>query len=601
MSGNYVLKFSDPFKTSNITVPSKATGSGLNNYDTSLDLPGAGNENYGNHISQNFLKLLEHFSSPYPPENAIEGQLWYDTSNPNQKVLRVNNGTDTSSRWSAASGVYQQSNDPYVQFLDTVREGDIWVDTQNGQLKIRTGVEWRLVGPIIGSDVDKTGTEFEFVESNTGQTYPVIKNWANGNIVEIISYNSFVPKKVIPGFTSIQTGTNLTTKVAARYNGISEKAQGLVVNNITVLKASEILRNRPSTIQIHTGTLYVDSSSGLKVRNVNFNQNIEFYSGQTGGFINFTDEERLLTVGINDKSYLKFNPNGLNVGINTTTNVGDPTLDVFGTGRFTGLLTITEPNISLQVTGKSNFGNNVTVTGNLSISGLTTSTGKLTIGSTSSNGIILQPGKHDVYDIGSTSTRFRHIHAGSFGYSLGVGNTSTATTVFYGRLEGTATRLQNARQFRITGHVTSTAVTFNGGANVVFTTTLHRSMITATISTSSATLNHSMVVLNTGTSTSDLEVVSKSDFLKDVEFPTIPGLVPAGTVTAFGTNTNIPAGWLLCANSTNSPTPPTSTNYPKLYSVIGTTFGSSGPGTFFVPVITPAVVLNGSVHWIIKT
>jgi hypothetical protein len=94
----FTLTFSDPNNTEVIEVLGTSVGSGKNNYSTSLDLVGSGYTNYGQDISQNFLKLLENFAGPNPPINSIKGQLWYDTSNPERSVLRVNNGSNTSNR-----------------------------------------------------------------------------------------------------------------------------------------------------------------------------------------------------------------------------------------------------------------------------------------------------------------------------------------------------------------------------------------------------------------------------------------------------------------------------------------------------------------------
>ena len=91
MSISYTLRFSDPSKTNTITV----NGPNKNTVDTSLNLIGPGYVNYGQDTAQNLLKLLENFSSPNPPINPIEGQLWYDTSNPSRKILRINNGSLT--------------------------------------------------------------------------------------------------------------------------------------------------------------------------------------------------------------------------------------------------------------------------------------------------------------------------------------------------------------------------------------------------------------------------------------------------------------------------------------------------------------------------
>jgi microcystin-dependent protein len=53
-----------------------------------------------------------------------------------------------------------------------------------------------------------------------------------------------------------------------------------------------------------------------------------------------------------------------------------------------------------------------------------------------------------------------------------------------------------------------------------------------------------------------------------------------GTITMFGGST-APTGWLLCQGGSYA-----SATYPELFAVIGTTFGTAGPGLFNVPDLT---------------
>ena len=251
MATSYTLNFSDPSKTATISIQ----GATRNNYDTSLDLVGPGYVNYGQSIAQDFLRLLENFSSPNAPINPIEGQLWYDTSNPNRKVLRINNGDTNSSRWPSANGIYQQANDPSVEYSQNLVDGDVWVDTGNTQLKIRYGDAWTLVGPNVSTGNAKTGNETVNLVSNTGDTYPVILNWVNGKVVEIISYNNFTPRTVIDGFGTLAAGTNLTSKVSAKYNGLTDRARSLEISPGVTILATEVLKNKipAATRQTHQG------------------------------------------------------------------------------------------------------------------------------------------------------------------------------------------------------------------------------------------------------------------------------------------------------------------------------------------------------------
>lgn len=82
----YTVNYSDTTKTTSITVNDGT----VNTTDTSLDLVGKNFYNYGEHIAENFLHLLEHFASATAPANPVTGQIWYDTD---LSVYKHYNGT----------------------------------------------------------------------------------------------------------------------------------------------------------------------------------------------------------------------------------------------------------------------------------------------------------------------------------------------------------------------------------------------------------------------------------------------------------------------------------------------------------------------------
>lgn len=588
---SYTLYFSDPTNTATIVVPSMVTGSGKNNYDTSLDLIGPGYPNYGLPIDQNFVKLLENFASPHPPENAIEGQLWYDTSNPDKKVLRINNGSGTSTRWPNATGIYQQPNDPSIEYSRSVSPGDLWIDTSSSQLKLRVGDSWSVVGPGASTGLDKTGSEAAFIQSNTGTVFPVILNWANGKVVEIISYNDFVPRSVIDGFSVIRPGTNITNKVLAKYNGLADRASSIEVAPNILIRSYEILKNRAAS-QTHTGTFIVQDATGLMVKNSFYpNEMIRIYNTSGLGHINLVTPSKPLKIGVGDTLFNPFNPfiqldpRYGNIGVNTSTFSNAPTFNVNGSGAFSNTLTIQSTAISLNtstgaliVKGGIGMGGNLNVQGYLNVRGTSTFVGTLLIGSPTGQGSLLTPAANDRYDLGTTSTAFRRIFASQIG--------STGTNVdIYGTVYGTTTALEVARNFRIEGIVTTTvSSSFDGNADVIFTTTIHRSLIADQPTTSTTTATQTLLVLNTST-TSDIEKISKADFLVDV----YPSLLPVGMIIINPTSTAEPTGYLSCNGQAVS-----QVTYSALFSRIGTIYGIGVPGTFRVPDLRYSTVYASS-------
>jgi hypothetical protein len=239
---SYTLKFSDNTKN-DVLVP--AMPPGINAVDTSLSLVGRGYPNYGEKIAQNFLYLLENFANQTPPEYPIEGQLWYDTSDPNNKVLRVLDGTN----WPSISGIYQQSIDPTLGASPGLKDGDIWVDTGKNQLKIYSSGNWTTVGPSTSTD---TGAIVATLPALVGGPYDVILNKVVGKVVSIVTKDAFTPNPLVDGFTSLTTGTNLATGFIL--NGTALSAQNLTVNGV-LQPSSSFLRKDNAVGETITGVI----------------------------------------------------------------------------------------------------------------------------------------------------------------------------------------------------------------------------------------------------------------------------------------------------------------------------------------------------------
>lgn len=581
----YTLYFSDPNKTNQITVPDTTSGTGINNYDTSLDLVGSGYNNYGSAIAQNFLKLLENFSGPFAPANAIEGQLWYDTRDNVRKVLRVNNGSTTSIRWRPVSGIYQQSNDPVGTFSSVVVDGDIWADTQNNQIKLRFADKWTIVGPQTTFGAAKAGSEVVTIQGTDNNYYNVILNWSDGYVVEIISYNEFTPKTVIDGFYSLKRGTNLTNKVVARYNGIADKAFALQTPTGAIINANDILKNN-ATIQTHTGTFVVESGLGLVVKNSTYNKSIKLYNDVSSSNIELSNVNSTLKIKASNNSYISLSGIFSNIGINTATTSASPTLDVNGGGRFLGTLTIavaSSATTGIITNGIMQIGNSLTVGSDLTVSGQSLFSNQITVGSSATAGSsIIIPAINDSFDLGSTSTVFRNLYVSE------IGTTATFTTL-YGHVVGTADRLTYPRSFALTGVVNSGPYTFDGSNSITFPVNATPSIITDQNNSTSTTSTQTLLIYNTATSGS-LEKISKGVFLSDV----YPNIILTGMIMTYSTST-VPQGYLLCDGLSYS-----QITYNNLYSILGNTYGG-GIGTFNVPDLTTATNANGiPVHYIIK-
>lgn len=307
----YKLRFSDLTKLETIVVPDMPPGANVSN--TSLALVGKGYPNYGQKIAENFLHLLENFSGPTPPKNPIEGQLWYDTSDPDRKVLRVMDGTATSAKWPSATGIYQQPTDPKKSAVSGLKQGDIWVDTDSNQLKIYSASDWITVGPSAGGS-ELSGSIVKRLNDTADppNEFYIIENWSNGEIVSIISNSAFIPNPSIEGFDIILPGINVTRKLMDGnlpiVNGTALAARSLEINRIQYT-ADSFLRKDDLSFrgQRITGKLYFQTSS-----NSILDENVGL--GEDGIVINNS-------LNIDDQNYVQFYK-GLNNAILVNNSAG---------------------------------------------------------------------------------------------------------------------------------------------------------------------------------------------------------------------------------------------------------------------------------------
>lgn len=107
----------------------------IDNFTTSLKFIGKNVFNYGEIQNENFLQLLENFSDSTPPQNPLNGQLWFDAAT-NSLRLKVFDG-------------FGWKHLPYIHVGATQitnQTGDFWFDTENQLLYLNTGTGFSLVG-----------------------------------------------------------------------------------------------------------------------------------------------------------------------------------------------------------------------------------------------------------------------------------------------------------------------------------------------------------------------------------------------------------------------------------------------------------------------
>ena len=362
-------------KTNSATSPNQYTvQDGVLNTQTDLNFVGKGYAGYGEIIAENFLHLMENFANTSAPTKPITGQLWWDSTS---NKLQVYNGT--SFQTAGGSAPYQ-STAP-----NNLAAGDIWIDSSTGQMYYYSGTSSVLVGPP-SSTGTTSGFTFDAILDSADASQNVTKLFNDGNLIAIISEDTFTPKVSITGFATIKKGITLTTAIA------DVKFQGTATDSDALggVAAANFLRSNANDTT--TGTLGVVNDSGFTV---GADSDLSLTVDGTGAIISNTVQDTDITFKVNDggstTTVMTIDGAESRVGIGTTTPTAK--LEVNGTIKATSLET--------SVTGN--------VTGNLTSSGAN-SMGTLAMGGTLTSKAIV-PDTDDAYDIGTSSVGYSTVHA----------------------------------------------------------------------------------------------------------------------------------------------------------------------------------------------
>lgn len=183
---------------------------GTINNDTDLTLIGRNYPNFGQIINQNFVAILENFSSGKVPASPLRGQLWYDSKN---KKLKLYNG----SKFKGLPILDTADTQPLDQAA-----GDFWFNSSEGKLYFFDGTAYNLIGPQLSGAEKNNRITASVVLDNSSVSHYVLKHRVQqfgGGIdtVAITSADEFTPQSE-PGFPVIKRG--ITFKDADT-NGIS--------------------------------------------------------------------------------------------------------------------------------------------------------------------------------------------------------------------------------------------------------------------------------------------------------------------------------------------------------------------------------------------
>ncbi len=579
----YQIKFTE---TNNPAKPSITVADQSINQETSLQFPGKNYSAYAPILAENFLHLLENFAKNTSPPNPVQGQLWYDNS-AGENILKVYDGTG----WTPAGTVKKSATEPSVV---NSNKGDLWVDTENQQVFVYSGSNWLLVGPQFSSGL-KTGPDVETITDTNNIDHNVVTLYSDDNRIAIVSKAAFTPKTSLAGFASIGQGVNLSTVDATsttsptKFWGTASKSDALVVNGNTVgadnfvRKDIEQTTNSPLNIA-NNGGISIGSNRSFNIA-TDVNSTL-FISKTSGNYIEFklnNNGSTVTAVHIDANGYVGVGPDNTNPteALDVAGNItADGNLIVLGTtdASVQGIGSITT-NGGLSVNKQSQFGGDVSINGGIHFSNLDSNGDPIA-------GTVIQPSSDDatdLYDLGTSTRRFRNIYAQSF-----VGNFNGAFTgSLSGNISGSAVKLASPTRFQIRGDIETVAdVIFDGqlpqgtvsgqqptpSGYQRFFTNVTQDIINGKTQTSDSFLNDRFLIYREGTG---LRQVSKQSIIQNI--PT----VPVGAILPFAGSIP-PQGYLLCDGCEV-----TIGDYPGLFSVIGYTYKTPslliGKATFALP------------------
>jgi len=543
---SYTVRFTE---TNNPTKTAKVVEDQSLNTETSLTFVGKNYAGYAAYIAENFLHLLENFANSTEPLNPVEGQIWFNNS-PGVSQLQVWDG----SVWTETGGVKKNATAPVYKTI-----GDLWVDTENQQLKVWTGSSWILVGPQYSAG-SKTGFEVETITDLLDVPYSVLSCYVANERIAIFSKSTFTPKGTVSGFTAIKQGVTLSSSSTYKFWGTADKANSLIVNGVDVASVNFLRGDQTSTSNYN---LYVKNDGGLTVGSdlrlslqVDGNAGV-IYNSVAGSSIDLNVNnsgttatvirvDSTKTVGIN-----KTNPTeALDVSGNIAT---DGKISITGTLEASGSVGSYAASLvtagGAVVTKKLIVGSDTTINGTINIT--PSSTGSTPL-------VAMLPSTTDIYDLGSSTKKFNNVYAktfvgnftGSFTGSLGSGTTSQ-----YAR------QLLDSTSFYITGDVlTAAPLVFNGvteNQTATFNTVISETFFTRQTQITNSTNSDQFLIYRPGTG---IRKTTKETFFSSVATVPVGGILPfAGSV--------VPKGFLLCDGAEV----PRST-YGELFAIIGYTY-----------------------------
>ena len=561
---DYSVRFTDFVNNGSIEIEENS----LNSSDTSLKLPGQNLSGYGAYINENFLHLLENFANTTAPINAVEGQLWYDTTT-GVDQLKVYDGA----AWVAAGGIKKAQSQP--QASESII-GDIWIDTANLQAYLYSGSGWILIGPDYAEGAN-TGVKIEQLVGTstalgTDKDHTVLSTYVNNQVVSIYSSYEFTPKLKITGFPTgyvIKPGINLPSEsvfnsAAAKYYGTAEKAEKIIDSTgLQSIEYGDIARlsvaNRfEKEIRIATNTGISIGENGILSASVTGSQ-AAIRNRATDGPLDF----QVNNSGANTTA-LRITSEGRHGILNTAP---DEALDVNGNIKARKIISINDSESfnkldgAITTAGGIGIAKSMNVGGNASFNQNDGNDPNIPAHSLFIQAENIRPYTDLANNIGTESLRYANVYANTFNGNL-IGNVTGnvgGTANIAGKLASPTTF-----QFSSSGDVTASApITFDGqvgGTTKEWTLNVDPNFIENQTTTGVVSTQTDTVLINRSGS---LVKMTHQTFVSTIPTFALGMIMPfAGTVP--------PDKWVLCHGQELE----RGGSFEELYEIIGNLYGT---------------------------
>lgn len=329
------------------------TDGNLDTVSSDITLVGKNYRGFGEFINENFVKMLENFSSTSAPSNPLKGQLWFDTQSERLKIF------DGETFRTAGSPLV--SDDQPNKLV----AGDLWIDSGDNKLYFFDGQDLVLVGPQYDNTQGRTHFEAVTMIDVTNQRRVVLALYLGGVLAGIFSSVEFTPTvqsniDPYPQNTLIKAGFNPVYPSVFKFHGTAITSEGLVDGTGQSFSTSDFVKtnerdaqNNPVEQQIES-SLFVKGLNGVQVG----------YSDSKYGVFRTAPETTNLVIDLleSDVDFEIRTPSGNDQVSAVKVDAQNDRVGIF----------IETPETTLDVGGAAKVRGNLEITGNLTIQGDTT-------------------------------------------------------------------------------------------------------------------------------------------------------------------------------------------------------------------------------------